>query len=179
MVAAHHYCKLKMCHERANMVFLRKIALIGSFKTRERYAFVSEAVKLFRDHGWIVTSPAGTSLLVSDIDFVRFDSDNPHHSDSEIQTRTLKKIFDADVVLVIAPDGYIGRTTCYEIGRIVQARKPILFTEYPKDLPIHVDECNVISAQELAKSTLDKQIHSLFEKGTTEAHVIERELVDV
>jgi hypothetical protein len=63
----------------------------------------------------------------------------PRWARSETQSRTLGRIIAADLTFVTAPNGYIGRTTCYEIGRLVQARRPLFFSERPKDLPIQVD----------------------------------------
>lgn len=119
-------------------------AVIGSFKVEERYALVRDAVNALRAAGIEVMSPAGSSVIESGIDFVRFTTDDESLSDAAVQTLTLERILSADAVYVIAPDGYVGRTTCYEIGRIVQAGKPIYFSEAPDDLPVAFPDSHVV-----------------------------------
>lgn len=115
-----------------------KVAVIGSF--RKHYDDVLACMRCFADAGWTVTSPVGSEVLEPGIDFVRFASDDPGLSDEEVQTVTLERIFSADAVYVVAPDGYVGRTTCYEIGRLIQAGRPLYFSQHPVDLPIRVAE---------------------------------------
>ncbi|MDG3443980.1 hypothetical protein [Nitrospirillum amazonense] len=153
------------------------VAIIGSF--RQHYDRVVQVIHEFRGAGWSVTSPVGADVIEPDIQFVRFESDNPEHSDEEIQTLTLKNIFSADLVYVVCPGGYIGRTTCYEVGRIIQARRPIYFSEKPKDLPISVGDSFLVSVQDLV-SQATKGIFPvwLFGKGDGVLAVAERELVN-
>jgi hypothetical protein len=126
-----------------------KVAIIGSFK--QHYGLVREAIEEFRRAGWDVRSPAGAEILEEGIDFVRFSSDQADLSDAEVQTVTLGNIFSAQFVFVVAPGGYIGRTTCYEVGRLVQARKPVYFSELPLDLPIQIAPDFVSSATALVE----------------------------
>src|SRR4051794_5310793 len=112
------------------------IAIIGSF--RQHYKEVLDAWEVFTRAGIEVTSPKGTSILEGGIPFVRFESDEGRLSDEEVQLIALHRILRASVVYTVAPNGYVGRTTCYEIGRIIQARKPIYFSERPVDLPISI-----------------------------------------
>ncbi|WP_173978127.1 hypothetical protein [Magnetospirillum sp. UT-4] len=124
-----------------------KVAVIGSFK--QHYPAVKDVIGVFRDAGLHVTSPAGSDLAVAEVDFVRFETDRAEYSDAEIQAVTLCNIFEADAIYVVAPGGYVGRTTCYEIGRIIQAGKPLYVSETIKDLPIQIPSSHVISAVEL------------------------------
>ncbi len=124
-----------------------KVAVIGSF--RKHYAAVLEAIRTFGDSGWTVTSPSGSDVLDSEIEFVRFESDDPVLSDAEVQSVTLERIFSADVTYVVAPEGYVGRTTCYEIGRLIQAQRPVYMSHRPDDLPIRVAERFVLSPADL------------------------------
>lgn len=123
------------------------VAVIGSF--RQHYSRALEAVTAFRDVGWVVTSPIGTPVIEPGLDFVRFESDDADLGDAMVQTLALHRILRADVVYVVAPDGYVGRTTCYEIGRAVQARRPVYFSERPRDLPIAVPSGHIASPSEL------------------------------
>src|SRR4051794_37329956 len=114
-----------------------KIALIGSFR-EANYPTVRTCIELFVSAGLEIVSPAGTPII-SGVEFVRFATDPVNLSDAEIQTVTLERIFSADAVYVVTGSkGYVGRTTCYEIGRIVQRTQPIYFSEVPDDLPIQV-----------------------------------------
>lgn len=124
------------------------VAIIGSFRTH--YKAVLESVSLFNKAGLIITTPAGDRVIEPGVQFVRFESNDPKRSDVEIQTEAVYNILRADFVFVVAPEGYIGRTTCYEIGRVIQARKPIYFSEHPLDLPIQVPDSHIQSASLIA-----------------------------
>ena len=108
---------------------MNKIAIIGSFK--QHFHEVQAAIKVFRDNDIVTTTPIGSIIIAPGIDFVRFEDDLVEKSDEMVQSITLKRIFDAGVVYVIAPSGYVGRTTCYEIGRILQKKMPIYFSSHP------------------------------------------------
>ncbi|GAA0455291.1 hypothetical protein [Sphingomonas molluscorum] len=140
-----------------------KVAVIGSF--RQHYDAVLSAIETFRAAGWSVTSPDGSSVLDPAVEFVRFDTDEPDWTDAEIQSITLERIFSADLTYVIAPSGYVGRTTCYEIGRLIQSGRPIYFSEKPEDLPIRVPDRFVATPEQLvgnsgARMTLES-IHAM------------------
>lgn len=129
------------------MLSFASVAVIGSFR-RENYDKVVETINAFRAAGLVVKSPSGDEI-VSGVEFVRFASDKQDASDAEIQTATLENIFDADAVYVVTgPHGYVGKTTCYEIGRIVQRKQPIYFFEYPDDLPVHIPPAHVAEPAE-------------------------------
>jgi hypothetical protein len=126
---------------------IKTAAIIGSF--RQRLNEVRRAWQLFNEVGLEVTSPQGTLVLEEGIPFVRFTSDPRDWSDPMIQTVALHRIFRADFVYVVAPDGYVGRTTCYEIGRIVQLQRPLYFSSVPIDLPIVISKDHVYSLEEI------------------------------
>ncbi len=154
----------------------KSVAIIGSFK--QFYDQVLIALDSFREMGISVTSPAGNAIIKPGIPFVRFTRDDPTFSDEMVQTVTLKRILAASAVYVVNPNGYVGRTTCYEIGRILQSRKPIYFSEMPDDLPIKIPECHVVKAKELAKLILSGSICWPYELTSCELFSEERKLVD-
>ena len=126
---------------------LNSVAVIGSFR-HTNYGKVVETIRTFRAAGLVVKSPSGADI-VSGVEFVRFASDREDASDAEIQTATLENIFAADAVYVVTgPSGYVGKTTCYEIGRIVQRKQPIYFFEHPDDLPVHIPSEHVARPEE-------------------------------
>lgn len=152
------------------------VAIIGSFKTRERYAEVLAAITAFRSQGWTINSPAGSRVLQADVDFVRFETDRPDMSDAEVQSRTMERILAADITYVSAPGGYIGRTTCYEIGRLIQATRAVFFSEFPKDLPILIPSMFIAEAGTVARTYKGKRVPTLCEAGDDVVSLIERRL---
>ncbi len=154
------------------------VAVIGSFKTKERYDAVLTSIEAFRREGWIITSPMGSAVIASDIDFVRFETDDPTMDDQEVQSRTLARIMSANLTYVTAPGGYVGRTTCYEIGRLVQANRPVFFSEPPIDLPIWVAPMFVAPAHVVAQGFKGRRPPTLFASGKNVVSGIERQLID-
>lgn len=126
---------------------LNNVAIIGSF--RQQYKAVLSAFNSFTEAGLVVTSPLGTTILENGVSFVRFESDPTNWVNHHIQTVALHRILRADFVFVVAPNGYIGKTTCYEVGRIVQAKRPIYFSSYPDDLPIYVPDEHIKTKEEI------------------------------
>jgi hypothetical protein len=153
------------------------VSLIGSF--RKYYPEVLEALRMFKGIGIEVLSPVGSSIIAPDIPFVRFQSDPAHLEDAMIQTLTMKNILLSDFAYVISPNGYIGKTTCYEIGRIIQAGKPIYFSAHPEDLPIKIPDTHILSSAEIIERT--KQgifvVTPLFSSGQDEYNRLERKLI--
>ncbi|WP_143748661.1 hypothetical protein [Mesorhizobium sophorae] len=156
---------------------LSKVALIGSFR-RHNYGRVQSALRIFEAAGLEVTSPSGADIASGD-QFVRFTTDLAHRTDAEIQTATLERIYSADAVYVVTGEnGYVGRTTCYEIGRVIQRRQPLYFSEYPDDIPVHIESGHVVMPEEfvLRFVTNREPLAWLFETGTGELFDGERRL---
>ena len=151
------------------------VAVIGSF--RQHYDRVLGAVHTFRDAGWTVTSPLGTEIIELGIEFVRFTSDRPVWDDPTVQSIALHRILRADLVYVVAPDGYVGRTTCYEIGRIVQANRPLFFSEHPKDLPLAVPAERVHEAPAVVALVREASPQTLFDGDESAYAELERRLL--
>lgn len=127
----------------------RSISIIGSFRKPEIYNEVCKWVRIFQDKGIIVNSPRGSEVHDSIDAFVRFKTDDLSMTPADIQMVTLDKILKSDVVLVCDPNGYVGRTTCYEIGFCLSRRIPLYFTEKPNDLPIDIPKNHIVSYEEL------------------------------
>jgi len=131
------------------------ISIIGSF--RQHYSQVVAAARVFEMAGIRVESPALSKIVNPDDDFVRFESDPPSCSDLTIQQATLGKILNSDFVYVVCPDGYIGRTTSYELGQVHHRGIPVYFSELPNDLPIEVREEAVVDPEALAQLLRTKE----------------------
>ena len=90
------------------------VAIIGSFQ--KYYNEILNVIQIFKKEGLYVLSPKESYINGKIDDFVIFESDRKDFSPAEIQMITLDKIIKADIVYVYNPNGYVGKTTCYEIG---------------------------------------------------------------
>jgi len=122
------------------------------------------AIDVFRANNIIHTTPIGSNIIDNNIDFVRFDNDLTEETDEMIQSITLERIFKSDAVFVVAPKGYVGRTTCYEIGRILQKKLPLYFSSHPIDLPIKIPSSHIVNAKELSVLLLRNKVSWPFAK---------------
>jgi hypothetical protein len=152
-----------------------RVAIIGSFK--QHYQTVRIALTTFREAGIEVTTPKGSDIQEEGIAFVRFHSDPPDWDDPTVQTVALHRILRADAVYVVAPNGYVGRTTCYEIGRVLQAHHPIYFSEAPDDLPIAIPASHIVDPAQLARLVRTGSASSPFATDGSPYSVLERRLV--
>jgi hypothetical protein len=127
----------------------KSIAIIGSF--RQYYHRVVAAAEVFESAGISVRSPALSRIVNPGEDYVRFESDPSSCDDLAIQKATLDKILTSDVVYVVSPGGYIGRTTSYELGQVHHRGIPVYFSHRPRDLPIEVVKEAVMDPKALAR----------------------------
>jgi len=151
--------------------------IIGSF--RQHYELILQAVNFFKKCGIVVLSPLGSNIIEAGIGFVRFTSDLREKTDEIIQAITLTKLFLSTAVYVVAPQGYVGRTTCYEIGRIIQIRKPLYFSEHPLDLPIRIPTSHVVTAEQLSAKIISNSVTWPFAENADEYSRRENELFDM
>ncbi len=126
-----------------------KISIIGSF--RQYYSEVVEAARIFSTAGITVLSPGISRIINPGANFVRFEIDSPESADHEIQAATLRKILASDLVYTVAPNGYIGRTTSYELGSVIDRDIPLYFSSPPVDLPVSVLPNNILSPLDLVE----------------------------
>jgi hypothetical protein len=123
------------------------ISVIGSF--RQHYAQAVRAVKEFQSLGVTVASPGVSRIVNPGASFPRFETDSPQSPDQAIQAAAIGKIIGSDLAYVVAPGGYVGRTTCYELGWIHACDIPVYFSAVPRDLPIEVSSGSVLGVPEL------------------------------
>lgn len=126
----------------------RTISVIGSFKQHNRE--IQRTCEIFRNIGLHVNSPESAEIVEEGIDFVRFHTDPQACSDAAIQSLALHRILRSDLVYAVLPYGYIGRTTCYEVGRILQSKRPIYFSERPGDFPVHIPDAFIVDVARLS-----------------------------
>ena len=135
-----------------------KVAIIGSFQ--KFYDEISQMIVLLRKEGFTVTSPYLSTICASRNAFVVFDADDATQTNDEIQTETLRKILNADVVYVYnTQGGYVGKTTSFEIGFLMSKKKPLYFKEIPDDLPIPVATSHVLSPEDFIQTLKEKKIY--------------------
>lgn len=153
------------------------VAIIGSYRRHYR------KIGLLRDEltsaGVEVTSPLPSAIAVDGVPFVRLAADHPRYSDDQVQTRALHRILRADMVYVVAPNGYVGRTTCYELGRIIQAGHALYFSSLPRDLPVHVPRRRVIPPSLLVRRLRERRLvpTPLRSSPLGRSRVLERDLI--
>ena len=150
------------------------VSIIGSFK--QFYSEIVQIKKIFEKNDFKINSPLGNHILKVGIPFVRFDSDDKEYSDELIQTVTLERIFSSAAVYVYTPKGYIGRTTCYEVGRIIQKRQPIYFSEHPVDLPINVPNDFVVSPDEFVNIVKSNNRKWLYDNSSNKLSELENKI---
>jgi hypothetical protein len=123
------------------------VSLIGSF--RKFYDQVVEAAQVFTSAGVVVRSPAISTVINREDSYVRFTVDPPLCSDYQIQAATNERIRASDLVYVVAPDGYVGRATCLELGMIYEHGIPVFYSAAPQDIPVDPSPDSVISVTSL------------------------------
>jgi nucleoside 2-deoxyribosyltransferase len=136
---------------------MRSVAIIGSFQ--KYYEGVLDIIALFRKNGVQVTSPYQSRITEARQGFVIFEADDNSLTDDEIQTDTLRKILKADAVYVYNPSGYVGKTTCYEIGILMVKNKPLYYLERPDDLPVPVADSQIITPQDFVEKFMTNDVH--------------------
>lgn len=129
--------------------------IIGSF--RKYYQDIVSIIELFEQSGIRILSPKISHIINPDEEFVVLASDDAKLTKEQIQAKVFENERKADFVYVWDPDGYIGRTTCYEIGRIVErGDKPIYYKERPKDIPIGIKEEFILSVDQVIAKVVSK-----------------------
>jgi hypothetical protein len=123
-------------------------SIIGSF--RKHFPEALLARRDFESVGIDVLSPWEAEIVDPSAAFVRLGTDSSDHSDVRIQLIALHRILRSELVYVVDPGGYVGPTTAYEIGRVVDWKIPLYFSDHPRDLPILVSDEMIVSAGDLA-----------------------------
>ena len=142
---------------------MKRVAIIGSFQ--RYYENVVEVMELFNSNSLYVTSPKKSKIYDRIDDFVIFESDNKNYSPEEIQMITLEKILRADVIYVYNKEGYVGKTTSYEIGVCYSKQKPVYFLCMPQDLPIPINSEQIQSPANFVKLILGNKQKLYSEHG--------------
>lgn len=128
------------------------VSIIGSF--RKHWLDIVAARSMFTVMGYDVLTPIGEAELDGNLEFVRLTTNDSEMSNEKIEADVLSKLERSDLVYVVAPKGYVGRTTAMEIGWSKQSESMIYYSERPKDLPIIVFDSEIISIEKLTESDI-------------------------
>lgn len=120
-----------------------KGCIIGSF--RKYYDDILTAICIIEKNGHSILSPKKSKIIRNKEGFVILASDNSNYSEIDIETIVLHRLFQSDFIYVWNPNGYVGKTTCYEIGRATEHDIPIYYSNYPKDIPLYIPKGSVIN----------------------------------
>lgn len=124
-----------------------RVTIIGSF--RRYYEGICQLIDQFEQNNIEVMSPK-KSFIIDEIDgFVVLDTDDKNKKPFFIQEHVFENVKKSRVVYVWNPEGYLGNSTCYEIGKVMGMGKTIFFKEYPKDLPIRVENNMIKNTEEI------------------------------
>lgn len=132
------------------------ITIIGSF--RKYYSEICSLIDDFEHNGINVLSPTKSYIVKEANGFVLLKSDNNCVNPYQIQQRVFEYAEKSDFIYVWNPNGYIGLTTAYEIGRIVEKGRTIFFKEKVKDLPIFLPDQNIKSPDQIKDLCLMKDV---------------------
>lgn len=125
------------------------VAIIGSF--RKHWQQIHNVKATIEASGIAVTNPIGQTIVNPHALFAMTESDDASETPDVVQSRATARVLIATCVYVVCPAGYVGTTTAYEIGRCIQRRTPLYFSESPFDLPVHVHDSHIISATQLVE----------------------------
>lgn len=117
---------------------IKKISIIGSY--RRNIDIMTNIKEKLNSFDVSVVLPISGNVIDRNEKFVRLEENNTSLDDFAIQNDAIKAILESDAIYVVCHNGYIGNTTCYEIGWIASNKKPIAFSEMPIDLPICIDD---------------------------------------
>lgn len=121
--------------------------IIGSFQ--KYYNDILNVIECFEENGINILSPKHSSIERNENGFVILKSDYNYLQHDEIELMVFHRMFQSDFVYVWNPGGYIGKTTCYEIGRAEERGLTIFFKEIPVDLPVFISNDAIVSPENL------------------------------
>ncbi|ESZ51713.1 hypothetical protein X731_03805 [Mesorhizobium sp. L2C054A000] len=110
-----------------------KAVVSGSF--RQHIAAVRDAVQQLRSAGVAVLSPGNLEVAARTKDFVFLAGDAPLPIKA-IEDRHLASIRVANFLWIVCPGGYVGSSTCLEIGVAVSLGVPVYASTAPTDVTI-------------------------------------------
>lgn len=120
--------------------------ILGSY--RKHFAAIRHALGVFEAAGWKVPIPNGQPLDPG-VEFVRLSGDDPGAEPADLELWVIQQALAADVVYFVIPEGYIGRTTSYELGYLLGAGKQLYVSDMPDDLPVAIQQDQIMTPEQL------------------------------
>jgi len=105
------------------------VVIVGSFNRHLEQ--IRQTISKFELEGIRVLSPKPSKPISRKNGFVMLECNKG--TPGEIESDVLKAISQSDLLYVVDPDGYIGRSTSFEIGYAFSRNIPIYSLEKPKD----------------------------------------------
>lgn len=154
---------------------MKTIGLIGSF--RKNFSEIVALKQYFENNNLRVNNPIGNNLTKQDCLFVRCNEDNENEDDAMIQTRAIARLFKSDLVYVFVKDCFIGKTTCYEVGRLLQRGIPLYFSEKPDDFPLYIPPKRIISKEEVLYLAINGLETVFYSENSHPNEILENEII--
>ena len=148
----------------------------GSF--RKHLPEIRQAIEVFESAGIEVLAPALPDVTTEIDGFVRFEGEEKKDARliELLYLRQLKRLGQEGFSYFVDPEGYIGKTTSYELGIAQVTNVPCFFSTRPTDHPVYVHKNSVLSPEDLSAYILktgalprsrvsknDKLIHRMWE----------------
>lgn len=130
--------------------------ILGSY--RKHFDQISLARDRLIQSGIEVVLPVG-EVVDDSAEFVSLSSDEAGLTPGNIEAAAVDKALEASFVYFVCPDGYIGRTASYELGRLTQAGKQPYFSHMPSDLPVAIPKQAILSVDALIAGLKDGTIN--------------------
>jgi len=93
---------------------------------------IHRKIREFREAGIEIVSPALSQPICSRDSFVMLETDSG--SPEEIEMKHLKAISRSDLLYVVNPEGYVGKSVALEIGFAVSKNIPVYSLSKPEDI---------------------------------------------
>lgn len=125
--------------------------LHGSFN--KHFKEIQNAYKIFTDAGVEVIAPKAIELVGSKDGFVLFEGEtnkDPRFIELEYLHK-IKQIGNQGFSYFVNQNGYIGKTTSYELAVAQLINVPCFYSSLPKDHPVYISKSLVISPEDLVE----------------------------
>ena len=149
----------------------------GSFS--KHFQEIKDVCKLFQTSGIEVLAPKNDDLIKGIDNFFLFKDEtdlDPRYVEL-LYLHNLKQLGENGFSYFVNPDGYIGKSSSYELGIAQISNVRCFFSSKPKDHPVYIQDGSIWSADNLAKyiknnrslplpfvKVNEKYIHKLWEE---------------
>ncbi len=135
-----------------------RCVLHGSF--RKHFKEIKRVYEIFTAAGIEVIAPEFSDIASVNNGFAYLKSDNQHDDPRLVELlylRNLKKLGQGGFSYFVDPDGYIGRSTSYELGIAQLSNVRCFFIQKPVDHPVYAHQNSVWSPESLVAYITKRQ----------------------